>query len=349
MPIADVDQTDFLKVDELLDTQKGTTFSSTGIRTYTRTFIVVTNDRELGASYVCGADGIPRPFSIYQTNDGREYDLYAVLINYECARQVIDGHYHWTVVCNYSTEVPEEGIPTPNDAEIGRVPFGWHNEPWERAAVIKWDWEETTWTPPADLDGRAFLNSARQPFSPPPSFPIARLVLIVEQNELSYDADLASRYAYAVNSDTFLHAAPGCAQCLPIRSERKNHGPVPYFRNIYRIRFNIPKRLEVENENPLPVLEFEFPDEVDPDENNGLQTFQPMILDQGFGRLQQVGPFIERAVPIFRPGSSTNAPLLLNGAGQELRPVGGKLKPKYLGFRVFQSQIFAPILTGGIF
>lgn len=350
MGVTNVDQTDFLAVDELIDTQPGKPFSKDGVRTYTRRFKVVTNDRELGSSYVCGADGIPRPFSVYQTADGREFDLYALLVDYDVSRKEQDGHYHWIVTCNYSTEVPEDGVPA--DAEIGREPAGWHNEPWNRPAVIKWDWEETTWSPPADLDGRPFCNSARQPFSPPPTFPIARLVLVVEQNELHYDAQTAAMYAYAVNTKNFLHAAPGCAQCLPIRSERRNLGPVPYFKNTYRIRFNLPKLLDAVPDVPMIVLGFSFGDRVVEDIWNGLQSFQPMILDQGFCKLQQVtgAPFGNQPVPIFRPGSQTTQALLLDGTGQPAKPNGsGKLAPTYLGFRVFRSMDFTFILTGGVF
>jgi hypothetical protein len=342
-----IDARKFLKVEEDLDTRKGTPFSSSYTRTYQRKFLVVTNDRQLGAGYVCGAPGIPRPWAVYQSDDGQEFDLFAVLVSYDCSRLVVDGHFHWTVICNYSTEVPEEGVPD-LPAEIGRVMGGVQNEPWTRPPVIRWDWEETTWSPPVDLDGRAFLNSARQPFSPPPSFPVARLILVVEQNELFFDRIIASRYAYAVNSDVFLGALPGTAQCMPIRSEPRNLGTLPYFKNTYRVKFGLPKHLPANG--PAAVNPF-LTDKAVADVITDLQSFQPEILDQGYCRLAGVGqPNAHRPIPVFRPGGTIPAPVLLDGAGNEVLPnADGRLIPTFIKFRVFQSMPFAAILGGGVF
>lgn len=348
MAVVSVNQNDFLKVQEVIDTRPGKPFSATGTRTYTRTFLVVTNHKELGSSYVCGARGIPRPFSVYQTDDGREYDVYAVLIDYDVSKKEADGHFHWTIRCNYSTEVPEEGLPLAGaftEAEIGREVGGWQNEPWNRQPVFKWDWEETTYSPPADLDGRAFVNSARQPFSPPPTFPVARMILVVEQNEQFFDREIASLYAYAVNSDVFLGADPGTVQCMPIRCERKNLGPVPYFRNTYRLKFGLPKRA-APTTVPVPFVG----DVTVPSTVTGLQSFQPEILDQGYSQIQRVGPHIDEPVPIWRPGGHMTQASLLDGAGRMVKPgPDGKIVPHFIRFRQFHSMLFAPILSGGVF
>lgn len=350
MPLPTINDAKFLKVDEKIETQRGRPFSSAYVRNYTRIFLVVTDDRELGASYVCGAPGVPRPYSIYQTADGQEYDLFAVLVDYDVSRLVVDGHYHWTVVCNYSTEVPEEGIPDDVgfETEIGRETFGPHNEPWLRPAVWHWEWEETTHAPATDLDGRAYLNSARQPFSPPPTFPIARSILVVIQNEQNFDRTIAELYNYAVNADVFLDADPGTAQCLPIKSEPRNLGPLRYYRNTYRIRFGLPKPADPYALDAL--LPWDGIDKETEDNVLTLQSFQPRILDQGFCRLQQVGPHIDRPVPIFRPGNSITQPALLNGNGQEVTPDGnGRLVPYFIPFRQYHSRFFAPIIEGGVF
>lgn len=335
----------FLKVEELIDTRYGSPFNmGEGPREYTRVWLVVVNDRTLGAGMICRAPGIPAPWSSYMSPDGIEFDDLAVLVRLEAKRKEDDTHYHWIVTATYSTNVPEGGIPALT--AFGSDTRGSQNQPWLERPVIEWDWEETTETPSRDLDGKPYVNSAKMPFAPAPTFPASRSVLVIHRNERSWSRDLASKYAHAVSSDVFAGAAPGCAQSYPPRCKMMNRGSLQFYRITYRIRFGLPKL------NDLSVPGAPLNREAAEKKLLELQPFQPEILDQGTHQLQTIpgSPFEGKPVQIHRYAHPVTRDVLLDGAGRELRPdLLGRIIPQFIKFRRYHSMPFRPIIETGIF
>lgn len=351
MPASINQNEDFLLCEEIIDTTDGEPFISGGSRQYTRRWHVIVKKKDFGAGSVCSCDRLPKPYSIYQTFSGKEFDDLAVLVRYHAKRIDGDEFYHWLVTGTYSTEVPEGGIPTLTN--IGIELTGSQAKPWEERPIIEWDWEETTEVPQRDLDGKAYLNSANMPFMPAPSFPTARNVLVLTRNEASFDRVIATKYRYSVNSDTFLGAEPGTVKCLPPRMKQRNRGPLQYYQITYRLVFNLPKmpdpptRTQQQSSGSgLATIGKKVKG------TEELQSWQPELLDQGTHQLQKFAglPFEGEPVPIIKYGSPASQPVLLDGAGRVLKPnADGILVPKYITFRRFPAVPFKPIIERGIF
>jgi hypothetical protein len=339
MPVLGFPPQDYLSCEEIIDTSEGAPFISGGTRTYTRRWHVIVARKEMGAAAVCAHPLLPRPYSMYQGFGGLEFDELAVLVSYRAKRKDADDFFHWIVEATYSTEVPEGGVPVLTG--LGNDPIGSQNNPWDERPVVQWDWEETNESPPRDLDGKAFVTSSSMPFVPAPSFPVARQVLVVTRNEASYSREIAARYAYAVNDDTFLGALPETVKSMPVRMKVMNRGRLQYYQVTYRLVFNRPI-MDGRIPKVLTRLGIDVP----------LQSWQPEILDQATHQLQTfVGvPFKDRPVPIIRYGSPVNHPVLLDGAGREQRPnAEGEIVPVFLKFRQFRREKFKPIIERGIF
>jgi len=328
------DANDYIDLTEIIDTSSGKPFISGGTRQYTRKWNVIVRQKGMGTGAVCSHPNLPKPYASYQSHDGVEFDLLAVLVDYQARRKVEDEYYHWIVEATYSTEVPEGGIPALT--LFGHDALGSQNSPWLDRPVVEWDWEETTESPARDLDGKPYVNSASMPFMPAPAFPVARQVLLVSRNESAYSRVTAQNYAYAVNSDVFLGADPGTVRSSPVRMKVQNRGPLQYYRTTYRLVFNLPYE-------PLPGEQVPA---------GKLRSWQPEILDQGTHQLQKIPlvPFYGKPVPIIRYGSPVHHPVLLDGFGRELLPnVDGTFTPQYRKFKRFKSFPFAPIIETGIF
>lgn len=337
----------FTSVQELIPTKSGTVFSSPSLdRNYVRKFRVKVKPekKDIGAGMVCRAPGLPFPYSPYIDSFGIELDQTAVCVNISAEREDPNSYENWIVTCTYSTQVPEGGIPS-NKVGLGSDEAGAQNQPWLERPVVEWDWDETTYYPSRDLDGKPYVNSAQMPFNPAPGFPAARQVLVLTRNEPFWDRTIAARYAFAVNSDVFLGAKPGTVQSLPPRVAMLHRGTLTYYRVVFRLRFNLPKRYERLTDNDPPVR----PGDPDP---NDLQSWQPEILDQGTHQLPAVFgvPYAGRPIPVIRYGAPTTRDVLLDGLGREAKknPATGRVEPKFLKFREFHSAPFRPIVEGGI-
>lgn len=347
---------DFKSIKETYDgTRSGMPFRSDGSRDFVRKFIVKVFNTSLGADAICQAPGLPLPFSPYVCEDGAEFDLAAVMVEISAVPADPASRKVWIVTCNYSTRVPEGGVP--EFTRMGSIFTGTQNNPDLEPPEIDWDFEVVQRAPIRDLDGEAYVTSANQPFIPAPQFEAARNVLVYTRNELDFSRAYASQYNFALNSDTFLGAAPGTAQCLPIRAKRMHRGRLAYWRVTCRIRFGLAKYKESTNKvqgssnsgllsatGGLGALAPEPP-------ATELESFQPEILDAGTLEIQKtLGiPWYKHPVPIWRHGVQVSAPVLLDGAGSVSLPdADGKIKPHYRKFRQFQSQPFARLITAGL-
>jgi hypothetical protein len=320
--------------DEIIGSGSGTPFSLDGKRDYTVEVRIRVKDKTIGPIIVCMAPGVPVPFAPYIRSSGAEYDLNAFLIRLSARRELPDDWTNWIATCNYSTDVGN-GIFDYGGADTQN---GAANNPDLEPPSVDWDFEEQQVAWARDLKGQAFTNSARQPFSPPPMFPESYPVLTFSRNELFYNRETATKFAYALNSTPFLGAQKGCAQLLPPRASLQYRGKISFYRVTYRIRFRDPN-----------VHQF--------------QDWQPHILDAGTMELQDKpgAPRGGQPVPICGPnGQAITQPVLLDGKGKRAKEENGQrwdgnawvqekvIKPRFRDFFVYQYQDLNQLLQRGL-
>lgn len=326
-PWEDFTLANILTVDEIEQTRGGTAFNAGDLsRNYTRKFRVICDNPNGGASVICSHVLLPRPFSPYVMTDGSEYDLNALMIRSSADLQVPDDRMIWIVTCEYSTQMPDGGPGAPGNTGFGIEDGGSQNNPEMEPWSIEWDSETVTRTGQKDLNGKAFLSSARKPFKPAPSFEVARPILVIQRNQLTFTRETISKYAFAVNSVAFLGAAVGCAQCFPPRGKLMFRGNISYYRTTWRIRFGAPIELA----------------------SDELETFSPVkILDQDTHRLQDTPgqPDFDKPVPIYRRGTAITDPVLLEN-GQPLDVSAIDAIPHFQEFDIYKPQNFYDIFTG---
>lgn len=335
----------FESVDEIFSGRSGTPFSMDGKREYVKNFRVIVKNKYIGPMAVCAAPYIPLPYSIYQSGNGLEFDLLALLVNKQAKLQNEDDWKVWIVTCTYSTVMPEGGAPTdPGDPGVPGSPEtggrGAANNPELEPPDIEWDFEVVQKPLSEDLEKQAFLNTAKDPITPAPVFEVAYPVLSITRNQNSFDWEEARKYAFALNSDKFLNAEPGQAQCLPPRGRMTFRGPLKYWRVSYKIRFNFDDTTR-ENFPSEPVL---------PVGQTYKVGWHPRFLNVGVHELIFPGPndpprLKKRAIS--DGGQITTEPQLLDRNGRRILPdADGKVTPYYLTFRVYPSVPFAPLLRG---
>lgn len=321
----------FRSFGEIWAGRRGKSFQRSMVREYTRKFRAIVTDRDATPDDICFADGAPLPFSPFVSAVRADLrDIRALCVELSAEQEHTDDWQSWILTAEYSTDVPEGGPDL--RFQVNRRPadpayIG--NQPWLWRPKIEWDFQERNNAAPVkDLDGLPYLNSAIQPFNPPANFEEAYPVLVVIRNELNVDQTLINKYSYAVNSDDFLGAPPGCAQCLPLRATEQYQGDMEFFRVTYRIRFS-----------------------TEEDENGDLIDWQPRVLDCGTMKLQKILglPYSNQPVPIFRNGHAVTYPVLLDGNGSPKQPnTKGVIEPVFLKFRKYPARPFAKIMTGGL-
>lgn len=346
----------YIDIQEAIESRRGPPFVKAGEdREYTLVFRIVISDRSFGPNEVCQCPGLPSPYQMYITPDGGEYDWSAFCIRIEPKKQVPDDWQVWLVECTYSTNLPQGGVPDVTD--FGMTLPGSQNDPSQWLPVFRWDSETVTMAYPADMNGNPFLNSCGQPFTPAPVFEVARPVLIMTRNQLSLTRAQITSYAYAINSDTFLGAAPGTVRLRPIRAVQSTWGTLPYWKDVtYEFVFNrVAFPLPVNNINAAlaaliggvgfvpglgiqPLVSGDDP----------LESWQPQILDAGTTHINDndLSPGFGQPLPILRRGIPITQPVPLNGAGQEAFRVNGVVQPVYLDFTVYRALPFSPLLQG---
>lgn len=315
---------------ERFQQRQGTTFSVDGTREYQRHFLVQTRDKELGPLAVCYCPGLPVPWSVYITPDGKEYDLLALATRYE-AKQLDEGdEYFWIVTVTYSTDIPPGGVPEFVGTPVGpggagrRQQRGSQNNPELEPPEVDWDEEVRQKPIRQDLDGKFLKNSAGQPYNHTQED--AYNILTITRNDLWYDPKTAVEFAFAVNSDEFLGWPPGSAQCMPFKAKLMHRGPTFYHRVTYRIRLAPMKN------------DYEYDD------------WQTNLLDQGTMEIDRTVGGTGKLVPIRRGGVVISSPILLDANGnaypEDMDPE--QMKPHYNRFRTRKKASFARLFNRGL-
>lgn len=172
-------------------------------REYTRTFLVVTDDKTTGPIAVANNVLIPQVFTSYSLILGAEFDDGARVTNIS-PRQDDDNPFIWEVVITYSTLSEDEDEQNVN--------------PLLRPADVVMSCEKAqevvngTFKNELNTEDKQFgegvRNSAGELFDPPPMKDISRPVLTITRNEGIVNAIALMDFADSVNAETFLGAAP---------------------------------------------------------------------------------------------------------------------------------------------
>lgn len=276
-------------------------------RKYARTFQVFCNNINTRALEVRLAAGVPRLFDYYITSS--EFDLGARARNIDVVQDTLYP-LRWEVTVSYdSISIDPTKIATPNQTS-GSSQGGGAKSPEQKPPQYSWDFTRQARAISKDLDGKAILNSAGDPFDPPIEIDDCRPILTVEQTLLTFDVNLAMQYYDTVNSDTFLGFSPGQAKC----NGRK--GTSRFEEN--KFVWTVTTEIHFRRDNWIPLE----------------------IIDRGFHYLDGTPP----KKILFRDPTDDQpmaTPQLLNGNGG-IGPIAGT-DAQFQQFRVFQSLPFAAL------
>lgn len=84
-----------------------------------------------------------------------------------------------------------------------------------------------------DVENKAVLNSAKDPFDPPPLIDDSRPVLVITRNEGTYDEAIVRAYKDRINVATFRGNPPRTVKCNAIKGREIWSPRVPYNDGIY--------------------------------------------------------------------------------------------------------------------
>lgn len=310
------------EVTEIYPGKRGKIFSFRKSREYVRKFRIWTDSMNVDEIQVITALGI-RPYDLYYNAFGEGTgDKQALAGDFEAERELPDDWQTWIATITYFTDLPNSG---PDD---GLFPDSGANStmvPWLEPAAYRWESEIDHKSPPKDLDGKAFVNAALQPFSPAPQFDTGYSILIIEKNLEVFDSALIQKYQFAVNEAPFPIPAGGgpsfpigAAQCFPPTAIKMYRGFTPYYRATFRVRCR----------------------------NDGL-TWQPSILNAGCYQLLGT-PFLNAStlIPCFSGTFPVSQPVPLDVNGrqmtvQQLKDDG----PNYISFRTYPSADLNDLIT----
>lgn len=327
--------------DEDIDGTMGVVYSLEGSRQYTRRFKVKVKLQEMAAVAVALCPGLPLPGSFYiiQSKTGQiiEYDKLSICTEIRAERQDQGDWGVWLLTYTYNTKFNTRtgenvgpGISNPLAAAAAS------DNPTVELADVFWDTETVRESRQYDLNMQPYLNSAFQPFSPPPTFEVDYPVLNITRNELNFNYVRSQQFTRVLNDNTFLAAPPGCVMSMAPRSVQKNKGTFRYWSTTYRLRF---RALQLDGTYFLPQLNAILPDyDLDEDGNwvfvgygnypnltNLVDSWQPLVLNKGMFRLGGSRPgdlpgVKGLPVPIFKYGQQVHHDVMLNQLGDESKP-----------------------------
>lgn len=330
----------FGTVEEQFTGRNGVPFNHGGERTYVRRFRVMVKYNTLSSMAVCSHPAIPRPYSIYVSGNGVEYDPWALLVNLSAEQESSGGESDWQpwiVTARYSSELGKMGTPDnpgfpgdPLQANESGAPSnkaGAAGNPELEPPEVEWDWDIVHRAKQYDLDQTPFVNSTGQPLTPAPTFEVAMPVLVVTRSDLSFDIDVAQQYAFAVNDKPFYGYGVDMVLCNPPKAKQIYRGPLQYSRVTYRLRIWV---------------------------GEPGTTWQPQYIDAGTCRLENTpgAPNQGKPVPIIRGPHAITQPVLLHN-GQEKDPrdpkniKNGVLIPDIIKRRTFPRQDLNWIIKKG--
>ncbi len=205
--------------------RRGPVRDKKGGYTYHETYVVRTNNVNDDGQVVEKASGLPTP------NSGYSEDAAAV-VTLISPQQSSEHDTVWYVEVTWTYVPPGTGDP---GSTPGSNTFLLTTRNWSTVA-----YQETI---QKDLDGKKFVNSAGDPFDPPPLLLKYNQILTMTMNRLSYNATEAAKYINAINTDAIgvdgATFPPFSGLIIDYNGQMDFLSPeVPYFRMVIAIEFN---------------------------------------------------------------------------------------------------------------
>lgn len=303
----------------LTEDRDGSAFTASGDRDYTQKYRVKALYKTVSKDDVCRAVGIPAPWSKYVPfSVGLKADAASLLVDISASPQVKDDWQFWVVTCRYSTRLPASGPPKlPNSTKLGFETDGTQNKPWLERPEAEWDDETINEAFPKDLTGKPYLDTAGIPLNPPPTRPVSCPVLFVRKNLETYSPDTYGRYAYAINSDSWLGYAPKTVKCYPVKAKLAWRGSIPFWMANFKFVF-LPKIITGDGRN---------------------RTWQTSVLSKGIMELKSINGQPKKAEFIYTRTGRATVPQLLSKEGAYTTT------PYYIPFTDYQELPFNQLIN----
>jgi hypothetical protein len=291
---------------------------------YVRQFEMRTDDPEDAGEIAGTSPDIPRNGEAYPGDDTAT--LTDITVD-----QSSEDNTLWLITLTYTSEIPAEqakeglgydtggnpsensGSSTAGSGQVTREP-----DPRNRPPKFSVTWEQTTEIIRKDINGRAVVNSAGDPFDPPPtierSYPIITIQKNVSLDNEILSIDSQSNWQEIVNSDQ-----PWQTDVKTLRFVRFDHSS--------------------EEENGIAYASVTLSIKVK------WYGWLLQLVDAGFReKLPPTAGFpLGRMVPIRDSrGDGITSPALLDGSGRQLA-IGSN--PNILDFEVYRPMAFIPILA----
>lgn len=191
-----------------------------GNRTYTRTWIVITDSPHVGPQAVL--DAVPVVTGMYY-DTGTEVDTRAFCLALSAAPVAGDSK-QWEVTAEYGPFDPVEFPENPMD----------------RDPEISWDYQRAQEAAERDVDGNPIQNKAGDSFDPPLLKDVRRPILKLTRNEAEFDPALAYTYHDKINSTPFFGAGPGYVKVEGITPRRVHNQSVGWYWQVdYEFLFDV--------------------------------------------------------------------------------------------------------------
>lgn len=285
-----------------IHTGRGIVKDDKGVRRATRAWLLTTSDPYDEAVVIEASGSIVQRGQAYVTANATDLNLSVRKID---IKQNADSRLHWTITAEYSderkTSKDKEPNPLLRETDITHSASAYQKVAETAVNDNSGDSDYGTET--------AILNSARQPFVPPPQVDDTRYTLTFAKNFSSYDAATGYGYTNSVNDGTYFGAD---ARTLKIASI-----DVPP-----KITETVDGIGDVEYYRVTVAMEFRP------------ETWDLSILDRGYYSLSTGGVLSEINTTDGQPFAE---PQLLNGSGAVLASTG---TPEYRQYRYYREKDF---------
>lgn len=140
-----------------------------------------------------------------------------------------DSKFHWSASVVYSTRTPDPDKSGPGKSG--------NDNPLDQPAEVSWSSGTTTEIVEKDVDDKAILNAAGEPFDPPVEVQRPQPELTVNRNESSFSGADAMDYVFTVNDGVFAGGEPGTVLCTAIDATEAYSNGVAYFKVTYKFLY----------------------------------------------------------------------------------------------------------------
>lgn len=267
-------------------------------RTYSRAFRVTTDNPYKRAGTARAA-----VMSAFSLSIGTHYKVFDS--NGTTILEEDTGSFIQRITATYDGGGDNDGLDWLVTVEYGpfdATTFG--ANPIDHPLKISWGTAKFEKAVEKDINGVAIVNSAGDYFDPPPTIDDSRTILRITKNLATFDPTIAHDFKDSINSDTWHGYPPRTWKVEDITAELKFNAECGWYEEVtFELALN-------------------------PD------LWKKEILDQGLRKLSGGS----QANIKDTNGEDITSPMLLNGSGAPLAPLG---TPTYLLFQVYKERAFS--------